>query len=272
MNRIETSFADRVGKGEKILAPFVCGGCPAPGVLSQTLPALESAGAGLVEVGVPFSDPIADGPVIAGAMHRALEAGMTPQQVLDEIEEARSNGCEVPVALMASVSMMHRAGVGEFADRMKAAGVDGVILPDCPLGEAQTFSGPIRERGLSVSLLVAPTSPEERAGQIASACTGFVYVLARTGITGDIAGEQAPADHLAARVEYLRTATEVPLACGFGVADAAGVARVVQEAGADAAIVGTALVRRMEDAGPRDAAKAAAEFCTALAGGLAESV
>lgn len=272
MNRIETTFASRVAAGEKVLAPFVCGGSPAPGVLAQTLPALEAAGAGLVEVGVPFSDPIADGPVIAGAMHRALEAGVTPQSVLDEIAQARAAGCDIPVALMASVSMMHRAGIETFADRMSKAGVDGVILPDCPLHEADGFIGPIRDRGLSVSLLVAPTSPDERAVAIARACTGFVYVLARTGITGEQAGAPTGSAALQARVRVLRDATGIPLACGFGVADRAGVSRVVHEAGADAAIVGTALVRRMEEAGPAGAIEAASSFCRELASGLVQSV
>ncbi len=270
VERVTAAFRTTLERGRKALCPFLCAGYPGPGVLARTLPLLEDAGATMVEIGVPFSDPIADGPVIASAMHEALGQGVTPTSVLDEIARARAAGCTLPVILMASVSLIEHAGADVFAERAALAGVDGFILPDCPLEEAPSVSGPLADAGLSVSLLVSPTSDEKRASSIAEACTGFVYVLTRTGITGAGGVDTAdPFAELRARVDRLRATTDLPLACGFGIATPADVRRVVWEAGADGAIVGTALVRRMGEAQSAgdDPARAASELCRLLAAG-----
>ncbi|GAB4518044.1 MAG: tryptophan synthase subunit alpha [Phycisphaerales bacterium] len=272
VGRVTRAFESTLEAGRKALCPFVCAGYPSPGVLARTLPMLESAGATMVEVGVPFSDPIADGPVIAGAMHESLEQGATPVGTLEEIERARRAGCTIPVVLMASVSLITHSGASSFARRARDAGVDGFILPDCPLEEAADISAPMTDEGLCVSLLVSPTTPASRAADIAGVCSGFVYVLTRTGITGDVARAGAdPLETLAGRVDALRESTDLPLACGFGISTADDVRRVVRDADADGAIVGTALVRAMGEAAHRggDASDAAESLTRELASGCA---
>ena len=165
---------------------------------------------------------------------------------------------------MGSVSIAARLGVEEYARRCAEAGVDGLIFPDAPLEEAGPYLDAAKGAGLTASLLIAPTTPPERAARIAEACTGFVYLLARTGITG----ERSEAPEVGARVAALREATDLPIMCGFGIGTAAHVRAVT--AHADAAIVGSALVRRLSAATARgeDAAAAGAEFVRELCGGL----
>lgn len=268
MSRIPAIFAELRTRKAKALMPFVCGGYPGPGDLQRVLPGLERGGASVVEVGIPFSDPIADGPVIAAAMHEALGKGATPAGVLKEIGAARA-GLKLGVVAMVSVSIVQRIGGERFIDDAKRAGVDGFIFPDLPLEESGELIGLCRSAGLTASLLVAPTTEPARAEAIARSCSGFVYLLARAGITGEGASVQAEA--IAARVKMLRSATDLPIACGFGISSAEHVRQVVSQGGADAAIVGSALVRRMSQAAEqgRDAAAEAEMFCRELAKGLA---
>ncbi|MBX3409681.1 MAG: tryptophan synthase subunit alpha [Phycisphaeraceae bacterium] len=263
MTRINTIFAELRSQGRKALMPFVVGGHPVrlPGLLGG----LERGGASIVEVGIPFSDPIADGPVIAAAMHKALVAGVTPEGVFSQVREARDGGCGVGLVAMVSVSIVHRCGgPAGFSQRAAAAGFDGLIVPDVPLEE----SGPVREAaaaaGLCCSLLVAPTTPPKRAEAIAQACTGFVYLLARSGVTG----EQQQSPDVAGPVERLRAVADLPIAVGFGISTPGHVRDVVRHA--DAAIVGSAMVRRLEEAGAagEDVPQAAERFATHLTQGL----
>lgn len=265
---LDSIFADLRARRAKALMPFVCGMHPAPGSTAALLPALERAGASVVEVGYPFSDPIADGPVIAAAMHSALASGATPAGVNAEIAQARRDGCRVGVVAMVSVSIVQRLGASRFIAGAKDAGVDGFIFPDAPLEESGPLLGLARAAGLGASLLVAPTTPPDRAERIARACSGFVYVLARAGITGESRALDVGA--LSARLRHLRTVTDLPLACGFGISTPEQVRQVVHDAGADAAIVGSALVRRLTDAATagHDPVAAAESFTRDLATGL----
>lgn len=265
--RIDRIFADLRARGGKGLMPFVCGGYPGPGVLPGLLAAMERAGASVVEVGFPFSDPIADGPVIASAMYDALGKGATPQSVLDEIHTARTQGVTVGIVAMVSVSIVWRLGARAFVQSAKAAGVDGFIIPDLIVDEAGDVLEMVREAGLTASLLVAPTSTPERAARIARASSGFVYMLARAGITGESSGGPT---HIGERVRALRSSTSLPIACGFGISTAEHVRAVVHEGGADAAIAGSVLVRRMQEAvaGGRDPVEAAETLVRELAKGL----
>ena len=250
--------------------PFVCGGHPSPASFERVLPALERAGASIVEIGFPFSDPIADGPVIAAAMHEVLQMGTTPASVIEGVARARKGGLRLGLVAMVSVSIVHRLGAERLARDASTAGFDGFIFPDAPLEEAERFIAPVREAGLTASLLIAPTTPPERARAIAKACTGFVYMLARVGITGgdghvDVSGMRR-------RVAELRTVTDLPIACGFGIASPDQVRSVVAPperdgAGADAAIVGSALVKRMGKAAKSgaDPVEDAEAFVRALA-------
>lgn len=215
----------------------------------------------MIEVGIPFSDPIADGPVIASAMHDALAKGTTPKQVFKQVREVRDS-LHVGLVAMVSVSIVYRAGGPEgFAKQAVDAGFDGVIYPDAPFEEADDLLTAARDAGLTASLLIAPTTPKERAQAIARACSGFVYLLARTGITG----ERSDAPDVERRVAALRKVTETPIACGFGISTPEHVRAVVKDA--DAAIVGSALVKRMSKAKAdgQDPIEAAATFVRTLA-------
>lgn len=249
--------------------PFVCGAYPAPGLTQGVLLALERAGASVVEVGYPFSDPIADGPVIAAAMHEALLRGATPTGVTAEIAAARAAGLKIGVVAMVSVSIVHRLGPASYFASLKAAGVDGVILPDVILEDASAWIAGANDAGLTATLLVAPTTDAKRAEKIARACSGFVYMLARAGITGE-SGSIAT-DAIRGRIAQLRGVTDLPIAVGFGVSNAAQVRQIVRDCDADAAIVGSALVRRMSDAASTgaDPIAAAEAFTRELATGLA---
>ncbi|MDX9912533.1 MAG: tryptophan synthase subunit alpha [Phycisphaerales bacterium] len=264
MNRIDAIFAERRGKRLGTLMPFVCGGFPRPGMTGGAIEACERAGASIVEVGIPFSDPIADGPVIASAMHEALTAGASAASVIDEVAQVRGR-VGLGLVAMVSVSIVHRfGGAAGFAERVARAGFDGCIFPDCPLEESEAYRAACAQHGLTASLLIAPTTPPARAEAIAKACTGFVYLLARTGITG----ERSDAPDVEKRIRQLRGVTDLPLACGFGISSPEHVREVLRHA--DAAIVGSALVRRMADAarGGGDAIEACAAFTRAMAASL----
>lgn len=262
---IDSIFRAHRDRGTRALMPFVCAGQPDLDATVRTLPALEAAGASIVEVGFPFSDPIADGPVIAGAMHRALQAGVTPARVIDAIERVRPE-TSLGIIAMVSVSIVERFGHERFVERCAHAGFDGFIFPDLPLEESGDLLRTVRTHGLSASLLVAPSTSPDRAREIAAACSGFVYVLARTGITG--AGGSVDSTGIAERTAQLRAVTDLPLAVGFGISNADQVRTVVEHA--DAAIVGSALVKRIEEAtdAGNDPVDAASAFTRELCAGL----
>ena len=270
MNRIESIFRDLRAAGRRGLMPFVCGGHPFPRATAAVLPRLQAAGASIVEVGIPFSDPIADGPVIAAAMHEAIRpagaggCGATPMSVFDEVASVRGS-LSIGLVAMCSVSIVYRmGGPAGFIQQARAAGFDGVIVPDMPLEESGDLAAAAKALGVCLSLLVAPTTPPARAAEIARASSGFVYLLARSGITG----ERSEAPQVEGAVAALRKATDLPIACGFGIGTADHVRAVVRHA--DAAIVGSALVRRMTEThrAGSDAVAAAAALVAELAGGL----
>ncbi len=271
MSRIPIIFQSLRAANRKALMPFICGSHPRTGDTARLLPAMASAGASIVEIGYPFSDPIADGPVIAAAMHDALLSGATPAGVHAEVAAARAGGCNIGIVAMVSVSIVTRIGADRFITDARQAGIDGFILPDVPLEECDDLLAKVRDAGLTTSLLVAPATDAKRAERITRACSGFVYILARAGITGDTSGAAIATDSLASRVRELRSITDLPLAVGFGISNAEHVRQVVHGAGADAAIVGSALVRRLSDAARagQDVVGAGESFVRDLARGLA---
>jgi tryptophan synthase alpha subunit len=265
MNRIDEIFTAAREEGRKLLMPFVCAGSPAPGMLGALLRSMQEGGAGIVEVGFPFSDPIADGPAIASAMHAALGEGCTPRGVLDEVGAARDE-LSIGIVAMVSVSIVEAmGGAAAFCADAREAGFDGLIVPDCPLEESTALIEATGRTGQSLSLLISPTTPPERAAQIAGACSGFVYMLARSGITG----ERNEAPDIGARVAELRAGSDLPIACGFGISTPEHVRAVVEHA--DAAIVGSALVSRLRDAHERgaNAVEVGGAFVRDLGAGLA---
>lgn len=242
MNRISKAFVDAKERGQAALLPFVCGGSPEPDSLLKLLPVLESAGASVVEIGFPYSDPIADGPTIAAAMHKALERGTTPDAIFAQIHRVRDQ-LQMGLVAMVSVSIVTAmGGADSFVRRAVDAGFDGFIFPDLPLDEADAYRAACKSCGAMMIMLISPTSPTERAIEIANASTGFTYLLARAGVTG----ERSDVPDIAERVRSIRSGSSTPIACGFGISNADQVSKIVRHA--DAAIVGSALVRSLIEA------------------------
>ena len=265
MSRIESIFAERRAAGGKALMPFVTAGYPSLDATRAILKAIARNGGAICELGIPFSDPIADGPVIQASMTEALRAGTRPAAVLEMVRGVRDE-LSIGVVAMVSYSIVYRMGIEAFVDRSRQAGIDGFIFPDLPLEEADATGRIVRDAGLTSTLLIAPTTPPDRAEKIARACSGFVYVVARTGITGE--REDAP-EGLADRVAQIRRVTDTPIAVGFGIGRPEHVAAVVEHA--DAAIVGSAIVRKItehRDASPDRVADAVGRFVAHLATGL----
>lgn len=240
--------------------PFITAGFPSLDATARTIPELQSGGASIVELGFPFSDPIADGPVIAASMHEALQHGATPAAIFDLVRNVRPQ-TTLGLVAMVSISIMTRMGPKLFIQEAAHAGFDGLIVPDLDPNEAQALFELAGDSSLSFSMLIAPTTPPQRIKAIVRTCSGFAYVLARTGITG----ERDAAPYVSERVKLIRSMTDLPIAVGFGISTAEHVAAVT--AVADAAIVGSALVRRMGEA--NDPAAAAGRFTAELAAGLA---
>jgi len=264
-NRIDRIFADLRGAGRKAIMPFVTAGYPSLEHTEALLPAAQEAGASVVELGIPFSDPIADGPIIQQSMTEALDSGTRPAAVLEMVRRVRAR-VDIGLVAMVSWSIVYRIGGERFIAEAREAGLDGFIFPDLPLEEAPPIVDRVHAAGLTCSLLIAPTTPAERAARIAEHCSGFIYAMARTGITGE--QDTAP-EGLAERVAALRKTSDLPIAVGFGIGRAEHVRAVV--AHADAAIVGSAVVRRITEhraASPAEMAEHVGAFIDELSGGL----
>ncbi len=249
MGRIDAIFADL--DGTRPIIPFVVAGDPSLEATEAVIPALHGAGAPIIEIGIPFSDPIADGPVIAAAMYRALERGVTPRAVLDMVRRLRPT-TDAAIVAMVSDSIVFRLGGERFVAMLAEAGFDGLIVPDLDSDAAASIAAACDRHDLSFTQLIAPTTPLHRLRTLAQQSSGFLYVLARAGLTGE-RGE-GPSG-LAERIAAIRNETDLPLAVGFGISTADQVETVTSLA--DAAIVGSALVRRLADAAD-PAAEAAA--------------
>lgn len=267
MNRIDRIFAERRAAGLRTLMPFLTAGDPDLATTAGLLGAIEQAGGSICELGFPFSDPIADGPIIQASMAYALDHGVKISQIFDMVAQARAS-TELGLVAMVSYSIIHRLGEAAFVTRAKTAGFDGFIVPDLPVEEAAGFGGRARDAGLICSHLIAPTTSPERAELLARASSGFIYMVARSGITG--VRSELPAD-LTDRVARLRQVTDLPIAVGFGVSSGEQVRQVVRVA--DAAIVGSAIVRRLEPyrgGSSQEAVAAVKAFVEELACGLTE--
>ena len=260
MGRVADMFKHCQSQSRGALMPFIVAGHPTPDSLGSLLQALESAGADAVEVGIPFSDPIADGPVIAAAMHEALVAGITVADVLSSMAAARAS-ITIPVVAMVSISIVNRLGGAAFIDRLADSGFDGVILPDADLDSIGELQQRAEERGMAFTSLIAPDSSLTRTRQIAADAREFIYLLARRGLTG----ERSDAPDLHDRVASIRELTNLPLAAGFGISTPQHVCAVLGDA--DGAIVGSALVRTISEAvtAGKDPFQAARAFVEPLA-------
>ena len=240
--KLEAMFAANRAAGRKALAPFVTAGDPDADTTVAVLETLDKAGASLCELGVPYSDPIADGAVIQASYTRALEKGFTLAGLFDVARRA-SAGCSMPILAMASYSLIFRRGIDRFVADAVAAGLAGFVVPDLPLEESDDLDAACRKAGLALVRLVTPTTPPERAEAIAKKSTGFLYCVSVAGVTG--ARTDLPPG-LIERVTWLRTKTDVPILVGFGISGPEQVKAVA--AVADGVIVGSALVRRVAEA------------------------
>lgn len=242
MSRIDRRFAALKAAGRTGLIPFVTAGDPAPEHTVALMHALVEAGADVIELGVPFSDPMADGPVIQHASERAIAKGVGLADVLKWVVTFRERDQQTPVVLMGYLNPVEIRGYERFAHEATAAGVDGVLLVDCPLEEAEVLA-PLRNAGLKQILLAAPTTAPARMAQLCEAAEGFLYYVSFAGITG--AGRLSTQD-IDARVADIRTHAKAPVAVGFGVKDAQS-AKAIGEF-ADAVVIGSALVERLDGA------------------------
>ena len=240
MNRISHRFQELRRTGRKALIPYITAGDPRPELTVPTLHALVEAGADLIELGVPFSDPVADGPIIQKACERALAQGITLRRVLELVREFRQTDTETPLILMGYLNPIERMGHQEFVAAARDAGVDGVLTVDLPAEEAAELVELLEVADIDPIFLLAPTSSTERIRRTARLARGYLYYVSLKGVTGSAALDVATVvDKLAA----IRAHTDLPLGVGFGIKDpttAAAVARV-----ADAVVVGSALVAKM---------------------------
>ena len=247
--RLEAVFAANRAAGRKALAPFVTAGDPDVAATVAVLEAIAKAGASLCELGVPYSDPIADGPVIQASYTRALGKGLTLADVFDAAKQASAR-VSMPILAMASYSLIFRRGIDRFVADAVAAGLAGFVVPDLPIEESDDLDTACRRAGLALVRLVTPTTPPERAEAIAKKSTGFLYCVSVAGVTG--ARTELPPG-LIDRVKWLRTKTSVPILVGFGISSPEQVKAVAEVAAG--VIVGSALVRRITEAvdQPREA-------------------
>jgi tryptophan synthase alpha chain len=246
MSRIAARFEALKRQGRKGLIPFITAGDPEPRLAVPLMHALARAGADVIELGVPFSDPMADGPVIQRSSERALKHGVSLRGVLDFVAEFRKTDRDTPVVIFGYANPIESLGVERFAEAARAADADGVLVVDYPPEEAQPLVQALDARGLDTIFLLSPTTTDERLEMIARHGRGYLYYVSLRGVTG--AGHIDPAD-VAARVRRVHEFTRLPVGVGFGIRDAQS-ARAIG-AVADAVVIGSALIQELEKA-PRD--------------------
>jgi tryptophan synthase alpha chain len=249
VSRIAERFAELRAQNRCALIPFVTAGDPNGEVTVPLMHALVEAGADVVELGVPFSDPMADGPVIQRASERALSAGMNLGRILEMVREFRQRDTTTPVVLMGYLNPFEVAGYEKFADAASEAGVDGVLTVDLPPEEADAFLSAARARGIDLIFLLAPTSDEARIRRICDAASGFVYYVSLKGVTG---ASHLDVDEVATKVAAIKRATDLPVGVGFGIRDGETAARVASVS--DAVVVGSVLVQAIESLAGRSEA------------------
>ncbi|MHA1573521.1 MAG: tryptophan synthase subunit alpha [Alphaproteobacteria bacterium] len=264
MNRIEKHFAQTAQMGRKSLVMFLTAGFPDLQTTERLIPAIEQGGCDVLELGVPFSDPIADGPTIQAASTAALKAGTTLQKILSLVERVRERS-EMPIVLFGAYNPFLHYGLDALCERAAAIGVDGFLVPDLPIEESDEFEERCRRAGLSMVYLVAPTTPPERMGAIAERGSGFLYYISLKGVTG-AAIDISP--QLREHVGTLRAMSRLPVAIGFGVKTPEHVALVGEVS--DAVVVGSALINlidRYKDSG--DLAEQVSDYVRSLKAALA---
>ena len=241
MSKIQATFERLQAQGRKALIPFITAGDPDPGLTVGLMHTLVEAGADIIELGVPFSDPMADGPTIQRASERALLKGTSLRQVLGMVANFRADNNETPVVLMGYANPIEAMGVDVFAAAAFDAGVDGVLVVDYPPEESVEFAKAMNANALDPIFLLAPTSTAARIAQVAQLASGYVYYVSLKGVTGSA---KLDVESVAARIPEIRAATGVPVGVGFGIRDAESAGAVARIA--DAVVVGSRIIEEIE--------------------------
>jgi len=257
MISVSARFEELRARGQAALIPFITAGDPNLATTAKALRVLDQNGADLIELGVPYSDPLADGPVIQAAATRALQNGTTLDKVLDIVREVAPE-LRSPIILFTYYNPILNIGVEKFLQKIYDAGARGLVVPDLPLEESHVLLEPAAKAGIEVILLIAPTSPPERFAAIASKSQGFIYVVSATGVTG-VRTEVAKG--VKTMIEQLREITDKPIAVGFGISQPEHAKQVIDWS-ADGAIVGSAMVKKLAE--PDGGLHAIAELCKTL--------
>jgi len=255
MNRIDRVFSQQRAAGRTVLVPYVTTGDPSLALTASILDALVDAGADLIELGVPFSDPMADGPVIQRASERALAQGVGLRDALDVVAKFRERNRDTPLVLMGYANPIEAMGVDAFVRRAREAGVDGVIVVDYPPEEAAEFARLLCAHDIAPIFLVAPTTPASRIERIAALASGYVYYVSLKGVTG--AGHLDTRD-VAAKLDEIRGRIALPVGVGFGIRDAESARAIAVHA--DAVVIGSRIIAEIENGSPADAPARAAAF------------
>lgn len=254
MSRIQARLNQLRNDNRRALVPYLVAGDPEPTATVAAMQSMVGAGADIIELGVPFSDPMAEGPVIQLAHERALTHAVSLRDVLAMVANFRRGDADTPVVLMGYANPVERMGYGVFADAAAQAGVDGLLVVDMPPEEAEDLNAELKRVGIDAIFLLAPTTTEQRMRQIAELASGYLYCVSLKGVTG--AGN-LDVDAVSAQVSRIKSVTDLPVAVGFGIKDGASAAAIAKVA--DGVVVGSALVDRMARAGSgRVAAEAAA--------------
>ena len=240
MSRLQACFARLQAEDRKALIPYIMTGDPHPDVTVPLMHAMVNAGANIIELGAPFSDPMADGPVIQAAAERALEFNISLDDVFDKVRAFRKLDDVTPIIMMGYLNLIEVAGYDAFAQRASEAGIDGVITVDMPPEEAEGYISALENEGLDPVFLIAPTSTDERIARIGAVASGFVYYVSLKGVTG---ADNLDVDSVRRKVEKIRAQIDLPIGVGFGISNAETAARV--SACSDAVVVGSAIVKRM---------------------------
>ncbi len=253
------TFANAKSENRIALMPFIMAGDPDLNTSSQILLRLQEKGADIIELGIPYSDPLADGPIIQLAASRALSSGTSLKAVLEMLCNLKSK-LTIPIILFTYSNPLINFGMEEFCTRASDAGAAGLVVPDLPLEEAEKLSLIASNRNLDLVLLVAPTTPLERMKKISKRSNGFTYLVSVTGVTGE---RSKIDDRVHLLVNKLKELSSIPVAVGFGISDPKHVSQV-REWGADGAIVGSALVKRISKSDIENVVEEAGEFCSQL--------
>lgn len=262
MSRIQTTLAALAAANKKALIPFITAGDPGPELTVPLMRSLVAGGADIIELGVPFSDPMADGPVIQRASERALLKGVSLRHVLQMVAQFRAEDQTTPVVLMGYANPIERMGVEHFAVQARQAGVDGVLVVDYPPEECTAFSAALRENGMDTIFLLAPTSSPERIAQVGAIATGYVYYVSLKGVTGSGALDLSS---VAEMVPRIKAAVKVPVGVGFGIRDAASAKAIA--ALADGVVIGSRIIELLEQAAlerPERAEQVVREFISGI--------